>query len=434
MLWNRIAGWVQAAVAAGFAVALGVASASPYAPGAEPRARGERPAVGSAEDPVRLLRAAAEAVSRAPFILLDIRTSVSDSGYDTPSGTPGRQTQALFQRPDRFLVRRQEPDGVQLLQSDGVTVMTYFSATNSYFTGPAGGLPKRAWLTRMAVECGDLAAAMAGPDPLRDVVPIAPEYKYDGPDMVDGQSVVRLKRDAEARTEYVMLTTGEPPLLVGTQSVLRATTGEVLVTYRSTLKWTAPTDVTKQTFAIRVPEGARKVTDPSDTVPGERIEPPRAVAAATPKPTPVPTPARAVPGAVDGSFSLRDGRSLPLASLRGRRVVVLDFFATWCGPCKQSLPKIAEIAQEYRGRGVDFYAVNLQESSAKADSVVQQLGGLPGMEVVYDMQGSVYNTLGGRGIPLLVVLDRDGRVIARYTGAGPATYAGLRRDLEQALR
>src|SRR5262245_10430958 len=59
---------------------------------------------------------------------------------------------------------------------------------------------------------------------------------------------------------------------------------------------------------------------------------------------------------------LLDGGQLELAQLQGKKVVVLDFWASWCGPCVESLPVIADVVREYDG--VAFYAVNQEEDEA----------------------------------------------------------------------
>ena len=59
------------------------------------------------------------------------------------------------------------------------------------------------------------------------------------------------------------------------------------------------------------------------------------------------------------------GRRFRLADHVGNQVVLLDMWATWCGPCRHELPIVADVAREYRGRGLVVCAVNLQEDKQK---------------------------------------------------------------------
>ena len=116
-----------------------------------------------------------------------------------------------------------------------------------------------------------------------------------------------------------------------------------------------------------------------------------------------------------------------LRALRGK-VVLLDFWASWCGPCRQSLPIIERLAREQSQKNLVVLGINQGESAEQ----VQQFysGHDPGYAILSDADGAVSNQLGISGLPTLVVVDAEGKL--RGSIAGVATYARLERLVAQA--
>ncbi len=122
---------------------------------------------------------------------------------------------------------------------------------------------------------------------------------------------------------------------------------------------------------------------------------------------------------------LRDlgGREVDLASLRGR-VVVVNFWATWCGPCQLEMPELADLWKENRGRCFDLLGV--AEESDVAD--VRRMAPSIPYTIVVDERASALRRWGVMGYPQTFVVDADGAVRLGYQGA-------LRkRQLEEAIR
>ncbi len=122
-------------------------------------------------------------------------------------------------------------------------------------------------------------------------------------------------------------------------------------------------------------------------------------------------------------LTLLDGRHFRLAEHVGKQVVLLDMWATWCGPCRRELPIVADVAREYRGRGLVVCAVNLQEDKQKvaAFANAEKLS----VPIALDEQGVVAQGYHANAIPMLVLIDKAG--IVRFV------HVGLRSDLKAAL-
>lgn len=129
------------------------------------------------------------------------------------------------------------------------------------------------------------------------------------------------------------------------------------------------------------------------------------------------------------TFPMLDGSKVELASLKGK-VVLLDFWATWCGPCVRGLPKVAEVAGALAEQGVVFLAVNLDEDKETIRKFLDQKK----LELRVAMADQkVGEQFGIDGIPHTVIVGRDGVVRAVHVGFGPGSEKKLAKDLQEAL-
>jgi cytochrome c biogenesis protein CcmG, thiol:disulfide interchange protein DsbE len=124
-----------------------------------------------------------------------------------------------------------------------------------------------------------------------------------------------------------------------------------------------------------------------------------------------------------------DGRGrVSLVSLRGK-VVVLNFWASWCGPCKKEAPLFQDAFERYRGRGVAVVGVDTNDYSGSAKRFLERYG------VTYlnvrDRSGRVLAKYGGLPIPRTFLIDRSGRVNGYIFGEIRAE--GLDRAIREAL-
>jgi len=104
---------------------------------------------------------------------------------------------------------------------------------------------------------------------------------------------------------------------------------------------------------------------------------------------------------------------LDLAALKGR-VVYLDFWASWCAPCRESFPWMNRLQAELGREGLTVIAVNVDRDRADAE---QFLRSHPAQfRIVYDPEGLLPEKFGVRGMPTSFLIDRSGRVEARHEG------------------
>lgn len=127
-------------------------------------------------------------------------------------------------------------------------------------------------------------------------------------------------------------------------------------------------------------------------------------------------------------LEMLDSRMFHLAEHRGR-IVVLDFFATWCGPCMQTMPLVDAVLREFADRNITFAAVNLEERPDQIKPVLERHK-LP-VPVALDRDGVVAAKYGVTAIPQTVVIDREGKVARLFVGGGKATAEALRKALQE---
>lgn len=117
--------------------------------------------------------------------------------------------------------------------------------------------------------------------------------------------------------------------------------------------------------------------------------------------------------APDFTLQTFDGGSLRLADLRGQ-AVVLNFWASWCVPCREEAPVLVRAAQANRDRGVVFVGINVQDIEADARAFLAEFG------IIYpngpDRDSRIATDFGVVGIPTTLFLDAEGRLARRWIG------------------
>ena len=118
------------------------------------------------------------------------------------------------------------------------------------------------------------------------------------------------------------------------------------------------------------------------------------------------------------ALPLLDGGQLRLSSYRGK-VVLLDFWATWCVPCREETPHFVELQRKYGDRGLQIIGISMDDSPDPVRPFVQQFQvNYPVVMGTADV-GSAYG--GVLGLPIAFLIDREGRIQAKHMGATDAS-------------
>ena len=126
-----------------------------------------------------------------------------------------------------------------------------------------------------------------------------------------------------------------------------------------------------------------------------------------------------------------DGGQLRLADLKGQ-VVMINFWATWCGPCRQEMPLLQQLHAKFEPLGFTMLGVNVEPDSAAAVQWLGQHARMVAFPIVFDTDNKVADQFGVMGMPSSVLVDRAGQV--RYVHRGykhgdEAKYADMIRSL-----
>jgi thiol-disulfide isomerase/thioredoxin len=133
--------------------------------------------------------------------------------------------------------------------------------------------------------------------------------------------------------------------------------------------------------------------------------------------------------APDVEFAMLDGSKQKLADLKGK-VVVLDFWATWCGPCVKGLPKVSEVTKKLADQGVVFVACNLAEDKETVEKFLTNKQLSIAVALCDQALGGKF---GVSGIPHTVVIGADGVVKKVHVGFGPGGEKQLEKDILEVL-
>ncbi len=135
--------------------------------------------------------------------------------------------------------------------------------------------------------------------------------------------------------------------------------------------------------------------------------------------------------APDFSLDLLGGGTFKLSEHRGKEIVVLDFWATWCGPCVYALPIVTEVTAAYKDKGVVFVAMNQAEDAKTIEKFLAD--SKLAIAVALDRDAKAGRAYDVQGIPTTVIIDKQGKVQVVHVGASPNLKVKLVKQLDDLL-
>ncbi len=139
-----------------------------------------------------------------------------------------------------------------------------------------------------------------------------------------------------------------------------------------------------------------------------------------------------LPFSVDFTLPDLDGKSVRLSDLRGR-VVLINFWATWCPPCRAEMPSMNDLYKDYRDKGLEILAISIDVDGRRVVAPFVEKYGLL-FPVLLDPRNEVGSRVRVRGIPSTFLLDKRGRIAGLEIGAKNWNRRSSRRMLDSLLK
>jgi thiol-disulfide isomerase/thioredoxin len=120
-----------------------------------------------------------------------------------------------------------------------------------------------------------------------------------------------------------------------------------------------------------------------------------------------------------------------LEQYRGK-VVLLDFWASWCGPCREAFPWLNAMHRKYQSLGLEIIGVNLDEERSLADQFLTKTPA--DFAIQYDPEGDLAKRYKLQGMPASYLIDRDGKLLVKHIGFFQSEAAQRELEIKQALK
>jgi len=272
------------------------------------------------------------------------------------------------------------------------------------------------YIEREAPKNPKLFLLIGGPDLLDSIIfgdtelpsslTIQQATEPSGAPTQNNESQFQIKMDKGGEIK-VWLAMGNEPKLTKVQSELPSngiSSGGIMNIYFDNWKLNSVKD--ESIFKFNPPEGVSKVEKKKD----ETIE----------------------QKAPDFTLSTLDGKKVSLKDFKGKKVVVLDFWAIWCPPCRRAMPIVQEVSNELKDKDVVFLAVNVDEDKAKVPDFVKNAGIT--LTVLLDTDGKVANSYNVTSIPRMFIIDKNGIIKAGHSGFSAEMKEELKKEILEALK
>ena len=131
--------------------------------------------------------------------------------------------------------------------------------------------------------------------------------------------------------------------------------------------------------------------------------------------------------APDFTLKSRSGKNIKLSELRGQ-VVMIKFWASWCGPCRQEMPLLEGLYNKYKALGFTLLGVNVEQDSSKAKAYLRDIS--VSFPVLYDVKNTVSKAYNISAMPSTIMVDRDGNLRFLHQGYKP----GYEKEYESQIK
>lgn len=334
-----------------------------------------------------------------------------------------------FGRPNKFYLKLESGKMGGQMVCDGKTAYLYTPVLNKYMSMPAPENLSQIFDTIDYQIVGggfssmSLIESMCTPDPYKQIMADVLKVEHIGVEKVGDNDCDHMRFTQKDFTWDMWVRQGKEPwiqkvtadmskILANKPGAPEGVTAVLTCSYTDSQ---ANVEPTAQLLTFAKPEGAQEVKSFLEDKSAE----PASVHPLVNKPAP--------------SFNLEtvDGAKFNLAEQKGK-VVVLDFWATWCGPCTMALPIITEVTSSLKDKDVVFLAVNIQETPAQIKEFLEKKN--LKVSVGLDSEGKVAEMYQVRGIPQTVIVGKDGNVAEVHIGFSPDLKESFTKELNDILK
>jgi len=133
------------------------------------------------------------------------------------------------------------------------------------------------------------------------------------------------------------------------------------------------------------------------------------------------------------NFTLKSytGSNQKLSEFRGK-VVLLNFWASWCGPCRQEMPLLNSLHKKYKKLGFAVMGINVEEDSRKAKQIVKEVG--IKFPILFDTENKVSDLYDVSAMPSTIIIDRSGNMRYLHKGYKPGDMATYKKWVRKLIR
>ncbi len=272
---------------------------------------------------------------------------------------------------------------------------------------------------------GMMLTDLLSSDPYAALMDGVKTAKYSGSEQIDGVKAHHLSFTQDQSDWEIWIAAEGDPLVkkvkVDLAKAMAKVPGqngmknlEMVTTFKN---WQVDQPIAPATFVFKAPGGSQKVDSIFGALGGRSAEPKRSPLVGKPAPK--------------VKLKLLDGGDFQLEDHRDKEIVMMDFWATWCGPCVQELPILADVAKAYKDKGVVFRAINLQEQPEQIREFLKSKK--IEITVALDSAGQTGSDYGAEAIPMLILIDKKGVVQSVHVGYNPSIKKTLQKELDALL-